>query len=125
MDRYIFETMSEQKSISQLVAKHFNLVQHVVEQAIIQRNQLGSVQIAPDIDLPHVVLPNLSYQGILLLRSWDKFHLIMIIDNQYPSKNILTVLNFFLRDTGLKKLRTIITPQDLTYIIKEVLKHAR
>ncbi|MEX0381038.1 hypothetical protein AB3K25_03380 [Leuconostoc sp. MS02] len=124
MDKYIFETMNEQVSRSQLVAKNFNLMPCVVEQAITQRNQIGSVQIADDIELPHVVLPNLSCQGILLLRGQRNLQLIMVIDEQYPSENIITVLDFFLSGIGLKKLRTIRNQQELTHMIKEVLKHA-
>lgn len=124
MDKYIFETMNEQVSRSQLVAKNFNLMPCVVEQAITQRNQIGSVQIADDIELPHVVLPNLSCQGILLLRGQRNLQLIMVIDEQYPSENIIIVLDFFLSGTGLKKLRTIRNQQELTHMIKEVLKHA-
>jgi len=124
MDRYIFETMNEQESRAQLVAKHFNIMPAVVEQAIMQRNQLGSVQVADDIQLPHVVLPNLSYQGILLLCESHNFQLIMVIDEQYPSQDTITVLDFFLNGTGLDKLRSVQNQQELTNMIKEVLKHA-
>ncbi|CAM3080608.1 PTS sugar transporter subunit IIA [Leuconostoc rapi] len=125
MDKYIFVEAKNNIDLAAIVSEKFKLDRHVVQQALTDRNKLGNLAIAFDINLPHVEIENISNQGIMWIKFKTHYELVMIVDKNVPSENVRRILSQMLNDNGLQKMRNIKNQQNLDQIVKEVLKNVR
>ena len=83
----------------------------------------GSVSIEQDIELSHVELSGLRVQGIMWLPTYYKKYLVMVVDTQNPSINLVIFLKAILNEEGLNKLRLIHSQKQLDQLVEGTLQY--
>ncbi|ADG41241.1 hypothetical protein LKI_08510 [Leuconostoc kimchii IMSNU 11154] len=125
MDKYVFVEVEKNINLAAVISEKFKLDIHAVQQALVERDKLGSLSIAYDIKLPHVEIENISNQGIMWIKFETHYELVMVVDKNIPSENVKRILSQVLNDSGLQKMRNIQSQQNLDQIVKGALKNVR
>lgn len=112
------------QTLSQLIAERFQLNVTQVQQNILNRENLGSTMIAPDISMPHVEMPNIIKQGLFLITNEQSFILALVIDSNQPDEQLIATLKGLLVEQSLEKLRKVSSQQDFEKLIGEVKNYA-
>lgn len=110
------------KLISEKIETLYNIGAESVLTKITERENLGTVQIADDFDLPHIEYDG-QKQGIILasyqMHHYSASSLFLILNAKHPDKDLEKFLGKVLNDVGLDKLRNCRSNNDLQKIIKE------
>lgn len=123
MDKFVYKKIGEYTDLPSTISQIFNLEIDEVILALEKRKALGSVKIAIDIELPHVELTNIDIQGLIWVRSKDLNFLVMVIDDQHPSRSVIDVLHKLLSKEGLDILRSVHSQIELNKVIRGALKY--
>lgn len=111
-------------TMSNMIAREFDLDATQVLQTMTSREALGSTAIAEHVTMPHVELADISEQGLFLINSENESALVLIIDSHKQNDDIITLLSNLLVMDHLKRLRKIKSQQAFEEFIKEVMMHA-
>ena len=103
-----------------MIAQIYNLKLLDVQKSLNERDALGSVRIAEDIDLPHVELPEITNQGLVWVRSEELNYLVMVIDSNNPSSEVVDRLKKLLSKKGLNDIRSVQSQSDLDKLMMEL-----
>lgn len=123
MDKFVFGQITAYQEIPMIVAQNFGLKEKNVQAALQERKQKGSVSIEQDIELSHVELSGLRVQGIMWLPTYHKKYLVMVVDTQNPSINLVIFLKAILNKEGLNKLRLIHSQKQLDQLVEGTLQY--
>lgn len=120
MDKYEYRTVRNRAELPVMIAQIYNLKLLDVQKSLNERDALGSVRIAEDIDLPHVELPEITNQGLVWVRSEELNYLVMVIDSNKPSSEVVDRLKKLLSKKGLNDIRSVQSQSDLDKLMMEL-----
>lgn len=120
MDKYEYRTVRNRAELPAMIAQIYNLKLLDVQKSLNERDALGSVRIAEDIDLPHVELPEITNQGLVWVRSEERNYLVMVIDSNKPSREVVDRLKKILSKNGLNDIRSVQSQSDLDKLMMEL-----
>lgn len=120
MDKYEYRTVRNRAELPVMIAQIYNLKLLDVQKSLNERDALGSVRIAEDIDLPHVELPEITNQGLVWVRSEELNYLVMVIDSNKPSSEVVDRLKKLLSKNGLNDIRSVQSQSDLDKLMMEL-----
>jgi len=121
MTKVYFSTLMHEPTLTELadlVASQFELTSAAVLATMQARRALGDTLIAPDVDMPHVELPNLAEQGLIWLVTPTKYFLIFIVDTLAVDANLISILTDLLDSNGLAKLRNVKSQLELDRLLR-------
>ena len=121
MTKVRFAQLTMTPSLSQLaevVASQFGLPSDAVLTAMQARQALGETTIAPDVEMPHVELPNLAEQGLMWVVTPTQYFLVFIIDTTAADAELISILTDLLDQDGLAKLKQVNSQLSLDRLLR-------